>query len=255
MTGFAGFLFSYGKSYGTIMEGWGDLMLETDLYASVKTMFEQLGYIVRGEVGGIDCLAVKDSVMIAIELKTSVSLKLIYQAVERQKVCESVYIAVPKDALKAHGKSKKQLIALLRRLEIGLIEVSGQGAVVVFDAVPYDMKRVKSSAKRIRTRIKGEFLNRKNDVNIGGSRGKIMTRYKEKLVLIASLIEENKTSTIAEIKKMTGFHDVSNIFRKNYYKWFERVKRGTYALTGKGIEEYKSLRTLLEGNEKTIQKD
>ena len=33
--------------------------------------------------------------MLAVELKTKITLKLIYQAIERFKVCEKVYLGVP----------------------------------------------------------------------------------------------------------------------------------------------------------------
>ena len=100
-------------------------MKETELYQPVKDLFEGLGYEVFSEVNDIDVVAVKDGEKIVIELKTSFSMKLILQAVKRQKIYEDVYVAVPFPKFKKRfSKDFKDKEYLLRRLELGLIFVS-----------------------------------------------------------------------------------------------------------------------------------
>lgn len=58
-------------------------MEEKELYLPVKTFLENKGYQVKAEVKDIDVFAVKEHHSIAVELKTKITLKLIYQAIER----------------------------------------------------------------------------------------------------------------------------------------------------------------------------
>ena len=48
---------------------------ETDLYGPVKQLLEGQGYVVKGEVGPLDVMAVRgDESPVAVELKLSLSL-------------------------------------------------------------------------------------------------------------------------------------------------------------------------------------
>ena len=109
-------------------------MLEIELYQPIQSFLNEQGYTVRGEIGAIDVFAMKNEHSIAVELKTSISLKLIYQAVERQKVADTVYVAVPKSAIRTHQDSYKSFILLLRRLSIGLFVIHADQVEVVLDA-------------------------------------------------------------------------------------------------------------------------
>ena len=58
---------------------------ETSLYAPVKQFLEGQGYVVKGEVGAVDVMACRgDEPPVLVELKTSFSLSLFHQAIERQ---------------------------------------------------------------------------------------------------------------------------------------------------------------------------
>ena len=70
-------------------------MLETDLYPPIKTYLELNGYQVNAEVKDCDIVASKENDIIVVELKTSINLTLLAQAVLRQSISDSVYIAVP----------------------------------------------------------------------------------------------------------------------------------------------------------------
>ena len=70
---------------------------ETALYVPVKQLLEGQGYEVKGEVGAADIVAVRDREdPVIVELKTSFSLTLYHQAIDRQHITDAVYIAVPK---------------------------------------------------------------------------------------------------------------------------------------------------------------
>ena len=69
---------------------------ETDLYAPIKLLLESQGYEVKSEIGAADVVAVREQEdPVIVELKTGFSLSLFHQAVERQKITDAVYVAVP----------------------------------------------------------------------------------------------------------------------------------------------------------------
>ena len=72
---------------------------ETDLYKPIQNYFIQRGYEVYGEVKNCDVTAVKGEEIIIVELKRSFNLGLLMQAVQRQKVSELVYVAVPRPSV------------------------------------------------------------------------------------------------------------------------------------------------------------
>jgi hypothetical protein len=85
---------------------------ETDLYLPVKNLLEGQGYEVKGEIGAADVVGVRgDEDPVVVELKTSFSLSLFHQAIERQAITDTVYIAVPRSSgragLKALGPTSR----------------------------------------------------------------------------------------------------------------------------------------------------
>lgn len=100
-------------------------MKETDLAMPLKKLFEEVGYVVYSEVQGkwftkrADMIVTNDDSLIAIELKTSLSFKVIDQARFWKKYADYVYVVVPKT------KTKRSITAIetLENLGIGLIEV------------------------------------------------------------------------------------------------------------------------------------
>ena len=212
-------------------------MLETELYHPIKELLENQGYQVKGEIGAIDIFAMKKDESIAVELKTSITLKLIYQAVERQKIADFVYIAIPKQAMTSHKSQMKSFILLLRRLSIGLMIVSKQGVEVLLEAKDYDLTMSKTRNKRTKNKLISEFKNRKNDDNLGGMKGKKVTFYREQALEILQVIHSHPGISPKEIKILTNNIKTSSILQKNYYGWFQRVDRGSYTLTEKGFKE------------------
>lgn len=204
---------------------------ETDLYDPCKTLLESLGYQVKAEVGAIDIMAIKDDYMVIVELKLKISLKLIYQAIDRQKLADKVYIALPKIVLNQTKSNVKHFLNLLKRLEIGLIVVSNNQAEVLVETFGFDLKRSITASKKKKEKLMKEFTLRKSDMNVGGTKSKKMTHYKEKVIEIAKYLREFGQKSPKEIVLYTGIKDTPNILRKNYYMWFINVERGIYQLS------------------------
>ena len=97
---------------------------ETDLYEPVKRYLEHQGYTVNAEVAGCDVTARKDDELVLIELKTSFSTALLVQAIKRQRVSDTVYVAIPVRQGRKWPHNIKGIRLLLRRLELGLILVA-----------------------------------------------------------------------------------------------------------------------------------
>lgn len=68
---------------------------ESDLYGPVRDYLAGLGYEVKGEVKDCDVTAMRDGELIVVELKKGFTLELVYQALDRQRVADGVYVAVP----------------------------------------------------------------------------------------------------------------------------------------------------------------
>lgn len=212
-------------------------MKETDLYEPCKTLLESMGYGVKAEIGKVDIAAIKDDYLVIIELKLNISLKLVYQAIDRQKLADKVYIALPKKVVHNQKSNVKHFINLLKRLEIGLITVDKDYAEVMIETFGFDLKRSISSSKKKKEQLLKEFSLRKSTSNVGGSNGKKITVYKEKVILIAEYLETFGEKSPIEIIRYTGIKETPNILRKNYYLWFFKVERGVYKLSEIGHKE------------------
>jgi len=212
-------------------------MKETELYEPVKCFLEGRGYSVKAEIDSLDILAVKEEAFIAVELKVNISLKLIYQVIERQKLVNDVYIAVPESAVKSHKKNMKKLLLLLKRLSIGLMIVHENTVEVKLDPIDYNLNLSKNRSKRKRTKLINDFIQLKSNQNIGGSKGKRMTLYKENVIEIAKVLSDNPGLSPKDIKEKTGIEKTSSILQKNYYQWFKKISYGSYALSDEGEKE------------------
>jgi hypothetical protein len=200
-------------------------MAERDLYPPVKRLLEQQGYTVKSEVKSCDVVGVRgDEPPVVVELKTGLTLQLFYQAIDRLTLTDTVYIAVPKPKRGVASDALK----LCRRIGIGLIVVSAAGSVeVLLDPVPY---KPRLNTKRRGLLLK-EFMSREGDPNSGGSRGRIVTAYKQDAIKCLEHLRRVGPSRIRDIKTATGIDRTANILRDNYYGWFEKVSRGIYATT------------------------
>lgn len=207
------------------------IVKESDLYAPLKKYLENIGYTVYGEVKSCDVVAVKGDETIVVEMKLSLNLTAVYQALDRQKISEKVYIAVQKPKNKPHRQIQKAK-KLLGRLGIGLITIKLPDEVIVqLEPSTY----AKTIAKK-RNEIKKEIDGRSIDINVGGStRTKIMTAYKEASLKICCVIERTENVVTPKQLRELGFGDnVNSVLRRNFSDWFVKVGHGTYDISEEG---------------------
>ena len=214
-------------------------MKETDLYGPVRSFLEGQGYSVRGEVGPCDVLAVRDGMVLAVELKLLLNLRLILQAVDRLAFTDGVYIAVPR-AANLWKSDRRSVLKLLRMLGLGLLLVDpSTGAVQPeLDPCRYEPR----SNTRQRGRLLREHAALSGDPNPGGCsrRRGVMTFYRRKAVSAALFLRENGPSRASAVSKALGMPDALAILYRNVYGWFERRERGVYGLSPRGLSEVPS---------------
>lgn len=222
--------------------------LETDLYRPVHDYLVKQGYTVRAEVNHCDIAAVKGDDLIMVELKRAINITLLAQAVERQKITDSVYVAVPRPAnMRKWMVQTKSVQLVLKRLEIGLILVSTKSSKtsveVLFHPIPYDRRKHKSVHRAVIT----EIANRSGDFNEGGScRRKLVTAYRENAIHIACCLCEHGPLSPKDLRSLGTGKKTLSILYTNVYSWFERVGRGLYTLNSKGREEIGAYGELVE---------
>ena len=205
---------------------------ETDLYAPIKALLASQGYEVKAEVGAADIVAVKDGAPpVIVEMKTGFSLALFHQAVERLKLTDTVYVAVPEWKGRTGWKAFRQNLTLCRRLGLGAITVRDGAAQVHLDPVPYKPRQSKAR----RERLLGEFQRRVGDPNTGGqTRTTVMTAYRQDALRCLKVLSDNGPSKASDVAQATGVGRARTIMADDHYGWFERVERGIYAVTPRG---------------------
>lgn len=208
---------------------------ETDLYAPVKAHLEAAGYEVKAEVGAADVVGVAGDALVVVELKAGFSLTLLQQAVARQKLTDTVYVAVPRWAGRAGWKAFKGNVDLCKRLGLGVLSVRIDDGFVQVHADPAPFRPRKSPARK--ARLLGEFARRAGDPNTGGTNGKIITAYRQDAERLAAFLAVNGPSKGAMAAKATGVARATEMMRTNHYGWFEKVSTGVYRLSSAGLEK------------------
>ena len=206
--------------------------METSLYRPVKVFLEGLGFVVKGEVGGCDLLALKGDdppVVIIGELKLTFNLELVLQGVDRAAACDEVWLAA---RLSSRGKGREsdaRFRNLCRRLGFGLLGVlpDGEVEVLLSPTAPTPRKN-----PRRRSRLVEEHRLRRGDpVEGGGSRTPIMTAYRQRALACAAALAQGPRRP-RDLK--ASIPDAPKILHGNVYGWFAPVERGVYSLTESG---------------------
>lgn len=225
---------------------------ETELYSPVKAFFEQRGFEVKAEVKHCDLVGVRadQAEPLIVEMKKTFNLSLLLQGMQRLKLSPLVYLAVERNRSKRGAVNQRwgELTALCSQLGLGLITVTFyktkaplidvlcEPAAAIIPA----SGRAVSSARRSgirRQRLLKEFDERSGDYNTGGSSGRqLMTAYREKAIRVAAALRSSGEASPATLARQTGVGSAAAIMQKNYYGWFERLSRGKYILTIKGVE-------------------
>jgi hypothetical protein len=212
-------------------------MAEVELYHPIKRFLEAQGYLVKGEIGACDVVAVRDGgPPVVVELKEKLTLALVLQGVDRLAISDAVYLAfrIGRGGAASWRTRAKQVKRLLRRLGLGLLTVSRGGRVIpVLDPAPY---RPRSNGPR-RARLLKEFAERIGDPDAGGSVSRPrLTAYRQDALRCARALAAAEVVDLPTIRERTGVTRAGRILRDNHYGWFERVRTGCYALTPKGRE-------------------
>jgi len=209
---------------------------ETELYAPIRDFLDGNGYTVRAEVHGCDIAAEKDGELIIIEMKRHFGIDLLYQATDRQRRTDSVYVAIPVPDDMGRNPRWRAIKRLLRQLELGLIVVFFGGPAprveLVFHPLPYQRQK-RSGARRA---ILREMAGRSNDLNVGGSaQRKLVTAYRENALQIACCLEALGPTSPGRLRALGTGPKTTAILYGNVYGWFDRVDRGVYSLTAQGV--------------------
>jgi len=122
-------------------------MKESELYPPLKRFLESQDYEVKGEVLDCDALAVRGKeAPVVVELKLTLNLDVVLQAVERLALTPKVYIGVPKQC-NILNRQRKRIIKLLRMLGLGLIMIDSDrktnGVEVLIDPGEYKPRKSK----------------------------------------------------------------------------------------------------------------
>jgi hypothetical protein len=212
----------------------GELALETSLYLPIKRFLENLGFTVKGEVGGCDLVALREGetpFVVIGELKLSFNLELVLQAVDRAAASDEVWLAA-RTSIRGQGRENDSRFRnLCRRLGFGMLGVSpaGEVAILVSPAAPMPRRD-----PRRRSRLVEEHRRRRGDPAVGGgSRAPIMTAYRQQALTCAALIADG-TKRPRDLRPAAP--DAAKILLGNVYGWFARAGRGWYGLTAAGRE-------------------
>jgi hypothetical protein len=211
------------------------MVKETDLYEPIRAFLQAQGYEVKSEVGPADVVAIRQGEEpVIVEMKTRFALALFHQGVARLGLADLVYLAVPRGTGRGFQKALKENTALARRLGLGLITVRLRDGLVEVHCDPGPYAPRQSAPKR--QRLLREFARRVGDPNLGGAtRVGLVTAYRQDALRCAAYLATHGPAKGAAIKAATGVEQATRIMRDDHYGWFERVEKGIYGLTPKGV--------------------
>jgi hypothetical protein len=212
-------------------------MLETSLYSPVKSFLEGLGFVVKGEIGGCDLLALSDDsppIVVICELKLKFNLELVLQGVDRMAASDEVWLAACMSTRGKGRESDARFRNLCRRLGFGLLGIYPNGKVEILLS-PTALAPRKDPRRR--SKLIDEHRRRQGDpVAGGGSRAPIMTAYRQEALSCAAALE-NGPRRPRDLKPDRP--NAPKILLHNVYGWFLRTDRGIYDLTDAGREALK----------------
>ena len=217
-------------------------MKESDLYLPLKTFLEKQDYEVKAEVEDCDVVAIKTATTkekippTIIELKLSLNLEVILQAVDRIKLSPIIYIGVPNSCGALKKKKRKRIVKLLKMLGLGLIAIDPKRKTVsiIVDPTAYQPRQSKPRQQW----LIDEFHIREGDPNLGGASTKSgrMTAYKQHAITIAQFLDKQGATKASEIARELDIPRARNIVYDNHYRWFEGLGKGIYQLSEFGAE-------------------
>jgi len=215
------------------------MMKEADLYPPIKRFLESQDYEVKGEVHDCDVVAVRNGeTVVVVELKLSLNLEVVLQAVERLSLTPLVYICIPNKS-KLLTRRRRQIFRLLRMLGLGLLVVNGERADSLVNVLVDPGAYTPRQSKQPRERLLGEFSKRVGDPNRGGKdkRTGIMTAYRQRVLAIARFLQREGPTKAAIVATALDEPKAREMMYRDVYGWFDRVSVGVYALSPRGKQE------------------
>jgi len=221
---------------------------ETTLYLPIKEYLEKTGYKVKGEIKNCDIVAIKNNQLLVVELKLSLNITLLLQAVDRFSLSDIVYIAIPKQC-PLYKKKTNQVKKLMARLGIGLIVVDfaqdkqaknkHQKIHHYVEVVSDPNDHISKTNKRKQDALLKEFSSRIGDPQVGGSTSRKigLTAYRQRCIRIAEYLSKHGKTKGSKIKNALAEPQATNILYQNYYQWFTGIGKGVYQLSEKGHQD------------------
>lgn len=159
-------------------------MKESDLYNPVKRFLLDKGCTdTYGEVGTCDVLALKEEDNWIVELKTTLSFKLIDQAIDRTRIGHYVYIAIPK----RKSGIPRCVKEILSNHHIGLLEVGKRSVRETIPATYNPLANKRNAYKRIR-----KLIRTYNATQLGGVKsGESITDYSLTMDTVKEFLSEH----------------------------------------------------------------
>jgi len=224
-------------------------MKESGLYLPLKRFLESQQYEVKGEVRDCDVVAIRGGeAPVVVELKATLNLDVILQAVARLALTPKVYIGIPADCA-AFKRRRRHALKLLRMLGLGLVVIfptHGTGcARVLLDPGAYTPRK----SKPRQDRLLGEFNRRVGDPNLGGTatRAGIITAYRQRALEIAGFLQESGPTKASLVAHALGEPKARDFLYNDVYGWFDRTSLGVYDLSPRGRREIVLWKTRAEG--------
>ncbi len=227
---------------------------ETDLFEPVKHYLEAQGYSVHAEVKHVDVIArhiQRPDEIIAVELKTRMSLDLVIQAARRKEITDSVYIAVPVFGSRGHLRNASGILALLRRIETGLLLVRFLRKTIRVEPILHPQTFSPRTRERRKLAILREVDSRYAEFDPGGlathgaSCGsgepadpgrRRLTAFRQQSLLIAELLRRNGPASPKTLRALGAPSRCGAIMSRNIYGWFDRISRGVYQVHPAGVD-------------------
>jgi hypothetical protein len=223
-------------------------MKETELSEPIRLWLTKQGYTVSCEVKNCDIVARKKDDIVIIELKTRFSLDLVYQAVNRKNMTESVYVAVPVLQGRKTIPKLKEVKKLLFRLEVGLILVRFLKTKTRIEIISHPSVYNPRKAHKKRNAIIREIDGRYSEFNKAGSTNNDfkVSAYKQQALVCAWLLNKYGNQSPSSIIKTGGGPKTQQILSGNIYGWFDKVSRGLYMINPAGIKALNVYKNVLK---------
>jgi hypothetical protein len=205
-------------------------MPETSLYPAVKRFLEGARFCVKGEVNGCDAVAVQEGGQLRlaiVEMKLGFNLDLLLQAMDRMRMPDEVWLAVPASRRGRDRESPCSSSLPRHRLRPDRRQRRRNRVEVLAEPGPY-----RPRPDTHRARLLSEHARRHGDPSPGGSaRQPIMTAYRQQALALAASLR-SRPGRPRDLREVAP--DAGRILLRNVYGWFERTGRGVYRLTDVG---------------------